>query len=127
MAIDSKSVSNWPVILPELAAGADHFLQADFAGLIPPWNPDNGVSLASVTQTTAILLDDYFYCRSNTRMFGSLRPAVCTVIVKVLRLHESLICWVSMILPLILSVISRVRPFTRRIEDAEPGATFGRW
>jgi len=64
-------------------------------------------------------------------MFGSLRPVVCTVIVKVLRSGESLIYWVSMILPLILSVISRVRPFTRRIEDAEPaatfGPTFGRW
>lgn len=48
------------------------------------------------------------YCLSNTRMFGSLRPTACTVIFRVLRSEESSICWVSRILPLNLSVMSRV-------------------
>jgi hypothetical protein len=56
--------------------------------------------------------DPLLYCRSNTRMFGSRRPGVCTVIVKVLRSEESLNRSVPVILPLNLSVISRVCAFT---------------
>jgi hypothetical protein len=35
-----------------------------------------------------------FYCRSNTRMFGSLSPTISRVTVKVLRSEESSICCV---------------------------------
>ena len=58
---------------------------------------------AALLQSSLRAATPLFYCRSNTRMFGSLRSTECTVIVKVLRSEESLICWVSMILPSILS------------------------
>jgi len=34
----------------------------------------------------------HLYCRSNTKMFGSSRPAACMVMVNVLRSEESVIC-----------------------------------
>ena len=66
-----------------------------------------------------------FYFRSNTITFGLSRPGTCTVIVKAFRSGESSIASVSVTFPSVLSVITRVRLSTRRIEEEVPGRAFG--
>jgi len=83
--------------------------------------PYNAKSFADWGEPTPAGVDAHVYSRSNTRMLlGVLSPTERSVIVKVLRSVESSICRVPVILPLNLSVTSRLRSFTRRPEYAVP-------
>ena len=66
----------------------------------------------------------FFYSRSKTRMFGSLRPGWFTVIVKLFPSSETLTSCVFTTFPPILAVSSSVLAFSRCPDDmmftAEP-------